>query len=90
MRRSELIMFTHIGCFFIKSGKHFNGFLWSLQLIDEMVGIVFVLLSGSLVLVLELHLSNVSFRVDEIDGDIIKFLNLLFNAYNLNSWNIFE
>ena len=55
-----------------------------------MVGKVFLLLCICLLLILKLHLSNVSLLVNEIHCDIVEYLNLLFNANNLDSRNIFK
>ena len=51
---------------------------------------VFLLLRWCLVLVLELHLSNISLLVNEIHCDVVECCNLLLDAYNLDSRDIFE
>ena len=84
------MVIAHINSFFIDGCKHLDFGLRSLQLVDEMVGMVFFLLLCCLVDILELHLPNESLLVHEVDGDVIEGLNLLLDCDDFNSREVFE
>lgn len=83
-------MLTHVGGLLIDCGQHFNGLSCTLELINEVVSMIFSLLNSRLVQVLELHFPDESPLVDKVDSDVIELAQLLLDGDDLNSFCILE